>query len=904
MSLQVIGPYEILGALGAGGMGEVFRARDTRLNREVAIKILPKEFASDPQRLRRFEQESKTLAALNHPNILTIYDAGLQDGTPYLVSELLEGQTLREQLSGGALAVRKATDFALQVAQGLAAAHNSGITHRDLKPENIFITQDGRVKILDFGLAKASPRLQSQIANQKSQTDQVDPAASTLLQTTEPGMILGTPAYMSPEQVRGEPADHRSDIFAFGCVLYEMLSGKRVFRRETPAECMSAVLKDDPGPLTDLGSTIAPALERLVQRCLEKRPELRFQSASDLAFSLDNLGSALNPALPKEMLRRGGDSKVKTFGPWVFALLAIAFGISAFLKGTGVSKSSLDLAPPVLRKFELTLDTPGKTSSGGGWLNPAISPDGRKIAYANPDGLWLRWLNRSPASVLLVAGENIAAPFWSPESEDVAYFQGKKLMRVSITGSRPTVIEELPENFQPSPWDDNTGAWLAGGRVIFGVGDSPLYEVPAQGGKAVPVLKPAQGEKVFYNPSALPAGRGVLFLAGSATISLWKPDGTRKVILQVPGGFLRSAAFSPSGHVVFDRWDQLGGIWALPFSLEKLEATGPPFRISDVGYRPTVSGDGTLVCGIGGTAEDSFAARRMVWVSRSGKVLSTVGPALPGLAGQRVSPDGGRVIAMGGDSVDGLELWLIDLTNGQPLAITSNRDQDSLPVWWDNRTVVFGRRDKEGWHVFSKQAEALAHEEVLAPGCFWTASPENKMLIVLGGANERWNYLSMSDPKRELVALPRPLQSLSQPQFSPDGRRLAYWSREPGQSEVYVVDFPGMTRLQQVSRGGGWCPQWSSKTGELFFLSKGGGALFSAKPKAGDEQFEEPSKVFDLPESINPGYPTFPSFYAASPEGDRFLMLQNSQEEPSATHAGRGNAMVVEHWFEEFREKK
>src|SRR6058998_1706213 len=278
---QILGSYKIVAQIGAGGMGEVFRAHDTRLNREVAIKVLPKDFVSDADRLRRFEQEAKTLAALNHPNILTIHDAGVHEGAPYLVSELLEGKTLREEVNGGALPVRKATEYALQIAHGLAAAHGKGIIHRDLKPENIFVTEDGRVKILDFGLAKlrsADAHIRAKGTAGCELADvgirAPDAEASTLAQSTvestEPGMVLGTPAYMSPEQVRGEPADHRADIFAFGCVLYEMLSGTRAFRRNTPVETMNAILAEEPPELVEVNPSVASPLERVARRCLEK----------------------------------------------------------------------------------------------------------------------------------------------------------------------------------------------------------------------------------------------------------------------------------------------------------------------------------------------------------------------------------------------------------------------------------------------------------------------------------------------------------------------------------------------------------------------------------------------------------------------------------------------------------
>src|SRR3989442_1249690 len=290
--------YRIIAPIGAGGMGEVFRARDTRLNRDVAVKVLPKDFVADADRLRRFEQEAKTLAALNHPNVLTVFDAGVHEGAPYLVSELLEGKTLREEMNGDALPVRKAIDYALQIAQGLAAAHDKGVVHRDLKPENIFVTKDGRVKILDFGLAKlrqggrVAPRapLNSGDASDGSRgatspTIRID--ADAIINTTEPGMVLGTPAYMSPEQVRGEPADHRADIFAFGCVLYEMLSGTRAFRRDTPVASMNAVLSEEPPDVDTRNPDVPLALDRVVRRCLEKQADNRFQTAKDLAFAIE-----------------------------------------------------------------------------------------------------------------------------------------------------------------------------------------------------------------------------------------------------------------------------------------------------------------------------------------------------------------------------------------------------------------------------------------------------------------------------------------------------------------------------------------------------------------------------------------------------------------------------------------
>ena len=460
--------YQIIASLGAGGMGEVFRARDTRLKRDVAVKVLPKDLIGEADRLRRFEQETKTLAALNHPNILTIHDAGIYEGAPYLVSELLEGRTLREEMNGGALPVRKAAAYALHIAQGLAGAHTQGIIHRDLKPENIFVTKDGRVKILDFGLAKLRENPKSQIRNLKSK---VDAEARTLAELTEPGRIMGTPNYMSPEQVRGEPADQRSDIFAFGCVLYEVLSGTRAFRRDTPVQSMHAVLTEDPPDLRAARPDVPPALERVVFRCLEKQAENRFQSAKDLAFAIENAGTS------STAFSRAGDGngtpsrfRVGALLPWAIAVLCLAGALGSLLvHRNSPSAATAPGQAGVLRKFDLTLPTPTRSSPHPPpEVHLAISPDGKKFAYANADGLWVRRLDSIEPPVLLAPGEYIPALFWSPQSTEVGYFQGRHLYRIASTGGTPRLIGTAPE---AAPNNLAGGAWL-GDRIIFTTGTS------------------------------------------------------------------------------------------------------------------------------------------------------------------------------------------------------------------------------------------------------------------------------------------------------------------------------------------------------------------------------------------------------------------------------------------------
>jgi hypothetical protein len=436
--------YRITGTVGVGGMGEVFRARDTRLNRDVAIKVLPKDFVSDADRLRRFEQEAKTLAALNHPNVLTVFDAGVHDGAPYLVGELLEGKTLREEMNGGALPVRKATDYALQVAHGLAAAHGKGIIHRDLKPENIFVAKDGRVKILDFGLAKLKqvgrgvPTAPLECGNAPggslgtaSPTIRID--ADAIINTTEPGAVLGTPAYMSPEQVRGEPADHRADIFAFGTVLYEMLSGTRAFRRNTPVESMNAVLNDVPPELTTTHPNIPLPVSRLVERCLEKQSDNRFQSAKDLAFALTEIASA-RPAVPP-----GRGSRARRWrmaAAWVAAVALVGAAYWAGHRGR----------PPV--------ESPASNWRGdrlGGpsiALQPRISPDGNELAFAVMDHgitqVGVMMVESGDWRILTTnrTGGFVADVGWSRKGTEIYYDRGGAVYRVSKYGGEERLVLE------------------------------------------------------------------------------------------------------------------------------------------------------------------------------------------------------------------------------------------------------------------------------------------------------------------------------------------------------------------------------------------------------------------------------------------------------------------------------
>ena len=599
-----LGPYEIVAPLGAGGMGEVYRAKDSRLGREVAIKVLPASFSNDPDRLRRFEQEARAAGILNHPNITAVHDIGTVDGSPYVVTELLVGETLRSRLAGGPLAPRRAIDYALQIAHGLAAAHEKGIVHRDLKPENLFVTKDGRVKILDFGLAKLT------------QPEKAGPQTSLPTETagTEPGVVMGTLGYMSPEQVRGRPADARSDIFSFGAILYEMLSGKRAFHRETAADTMSAILREEPEDLSTTNRQVPPVLDRIIRHCLEKDPEARFHSAHDLAFQLQF------PAAGETSGIAAAPSPKRRTPPALLAMGAIILVLAAALAALVLRRPvNAPAARPVRFSVPIppgTIYSPGEVSRG-----LSISPDGtRLVVEALSNGrrrLFLRPLD-SDKFTELEGTLGASAHFWSPDSRFIAFFADGKVKKVPAAGGP---AEELcPASI------DWVGTWGRDGTILLSQippSEPGIFRVSDRGGEPVRVLGVDPSDPVaLLWPQFLPDGRHFLFQALAPTgkmreLRVGSLD-SRDVRPITP--LASRFEYAEPGYLVYVRDNAL---FAQPFDAKKAALFGEPTLVAEDVHHFFGPGHAAFSVSQAGVIAYQAAKTpvRLVWLDRRGKEL-------------------------------------------------------------------------------------------------------------------------------------------------------------------------------------------------------------------------------------------------------------------------------------------
>ena len=886
--------YQVTSKLGEGGMGEVWRAEDTKLGRAVALKMLPDGFAQDPERLARFEREARVLASLSHPNIAGIYGHEEAEGKRFLVMELVEGQSLAERIQQGPMAIDEVVRIAKQIAEAVEAAHNKGVIHRDLKPANVNITPDGGVKVLDFGLAKA---LVGDPMSGESSGHDLSLSPTLTQAMTGLGVLLGTAGYMSPEQARGKPVDRRADIWAFGCIVYEMLTGQRLFTGETATDVIGAVVHKEPD-LDQLSPKVPTQIRRLLDRCLQKDVNRRLQSIGDARVALQEWLE--NPeAEPADVAgSRPG------WHLWAAAAVVglVGFALGGFLLGSGQQE-----APPVQR-FAVELGEEPLYAGRGAAAVP--SPDGRYLAYAtsmNGTGsLYLRPLDRLE-SLKAASGQSREWPhnaFFSPDSQWLGFFTVGELKKMPVTGGSPITLAEteMPRG----------GSWSGDGRIVFAPGSTGgLSIVPAAGGEVVPLTTVDDGEgfQSHRYPQWLPGDRAVLFTAidssGTRLEIVDVDSGERSVLHE--GGFY--GRYIPTGHVLFVDGD---AVFAMPFDAKRLERTGSPMPVLEgVASFPAggqaqyhVSDTGLLIYRPGSDELDPFT---ISWADRSGKLESLWDNE--GIYGTpRISPDGRR-LAVSIQRGDDWDVWVYDLERDVATRLTFGSGYDADPAWSpDGRYVAFASDREDGqMATYRTRSDGTGEaERLIEPGKLefpaplsWSPDGSRLLLTTPGqnGSEDLW-FLPADGQGDAEPYLTTPFDE-SDAQFSPDGRWIAYRSNETGSDEIYVRSTEGPGKWQ-ISDGGGWQPRWSGAGETLFFRSREG--LNAVGFEAGGDEFRAGrpqllfGEIFGGPQGVQvPGYLFYD--YDVSADGERFVVFPRQTDEES----GSSTVHVITGWFEELR---
>ena len=868
-----LGRYEIRSVIGVGGMGEVYRASDPKIGRDVAIKVLPADFSADKERVARFEQEAQAAGALNHPNIIAVYDVDTQDDVLYVVSELLEGEELRQRLDEGPIPLRKVTEYAQQIVSGLSAAHEKGIVHRDLKPENLFITKDERVKILDFGLAKL----------RDTGTDIHGSDDATLKALTNPGVVMGTVGYMSPEQVRGQMTDHRSDIFSFGLVLYEMITRRRAFQEESLAETMSAIANEEPAEMTESNPNISPSLERIVRRCLEKKPDRRFQSTHDLGFALESLSAPTSSSGSNMTTAVSAIGPETDTSPWpmrALAAVALLLLIGCVVLGVMYIRRPV----PDDRLVSFVIPPPESTINFG---NPTISPDGRTIAFnMTVDGkshLYFRELG-SLTEQRLNGTDDGQALFWSPDSRTIAFFANDKLKKVDVGGGPVQVICNAPRGF--------SGAWNRDGVIIFGGSENGIRRVSAAGGEVTELLPldESRGETRHVWPRFLPDGRHFLYRShnSSATdppeIFVASIDGKeRKSLFKLYKNNYEVFYVAP-GYLLFGR---AAGVMAQPFDATNLEFTGDPVAVlENVGFNPatgrsqfSVSDNGTLVYRAGNLAET-----QLTWFDRQGKEISKVGPS-GNYSDIVLSPDAKKAAATRFLDGNG-DIWVFNMERGVPTRFTFNSTYEGYPAWsQDGKYIIFSStKDGDIPKIYRKIASGAGNDELLidapiAGTIDWSSDGTNILYASRGEKESDDLWVLPLEGERKPYPLLQSAFNENQGHFSPDGRYFAYMSNESGREEVYVQSFPPAGGKWQVSTGGGAQPRWRRDGKELYYIAPDK-KLMAVSVKPGETfEYGTATPLFQTQVSNF----TNANRYDVTADGQRFLInspVETSKEAP------------------------
>ena len=873
MALSVgdkLGPYEIVAPLGAGGMGEVYRARDTKLGRDVAIKVLPEAFARDAERMARFHREAQLLASLNHPNIASIYGFEDSGAIHALVMELVEGPTLADRIKSGAIPLEESLPIAKQICEALESAHERGIVHRDLKPANIKLAANDAVKILDFGLAKA-------LTGDISSTD-ISSSPTISRMATQAGIILGTAAYMSPEQAKGKAVDRRTDIWAFGCVLYEMLTGKMAFSGETATDTLAAVIKSEPD-WSQLPAATPRAIRELLKRCLKKDPRQRLQSIGDARIAVEETLSGAPPDLA--LLATASAPSWRRALPWALAGL-FAFALIAsllFWKLTPLKP----LASPVLSYIPPPLNTTFR-DFGFGAGPVVVSPDGKQLAFSATDengvtSLYVRPL-ASDQSHAVGGTEDAAAPFWSPDGGSLGFFADQKLKTVNLANGNVQVLADASQTTCSAG-----GAWRPSGTILYTPGGcvGPLAGISASGGKPSPASTLENGETAQESPAFLPDGQHFLYVSACPytdlcpSASVWMGSlrsSEQKLVLK--------DAASPhfaAGHLLFFRDNH---VYAQPFDPATGKVSGEASALADA-EAYSVSGNGVLAYQ-GGTLKG-----RMEWLDRSGNPLGSVGPVAV-YNSVKISPDDKYILAEVQDpQSNSSDLWSYPATGGVGTRLTFGPGSKEFSVWSpDGNYIAYTCQPDGKPGICRKPANGSGTEEKL----FTFSSGIREPMVVDWSPDGR--YLSLNEKiattlltetsilplfgdRKPFQVAPVNAQQYSGA-FSPDGRWLAYFSYESGRPEVYVVSFPGPGGKFQISQNGGWNDMWDKK-GHLYFLSMGNRLMEADLGFSGGAvQVKAIHPLFQL------SVPSFASpFYDVSADGSRFLVVTSA--DPNASRS-------------------
>jgi eukaryotic-like serine/threonine-protein kinase len=887
---RTVGHYQITAALGAGGMGEVYRATDMTLGREVAIKVLPADVASDPERLARFRREARVLASLNHPNIAAIHGFEEVDGTAFLTLELVEGEDLAERLRRGPVPTGEAIEIAKQVAEALEAAHERGVIHRDLKPANIKVTPAGMVKVLDFGLAKAWAGDDS--GEHPLRSPSLSPTFAR--DETAAGVILGTAAYMSPEQARGRVVDRRADIWAFGVVVVEMLTGRGLFHGETITDVIAAVVTAEPD-LSTLPPDTPSAVRRLLRRCLQKDPRVRLP---DIGSARVELSEVLSGVSDEDGLAASGVATAPAVRPSrpALTLLGGVLLLGALIGAYVAGRRATPAAPPVpVVRFSMPLEAGLQLDPNA---PPHVSPDGRYLLLeVQNKGRWALWMRRMDSLELeaLAGTDDGVSPFWSPDSRYIAFVAGQQLKRFAVGGGGVQTLGTLDSSFVGG------GAWSPAGTIVLSKGragqntpeGATLVTIPASGGAVRPLttLDPSLGETGHHSPLFLPDGRHLAFTvagnaaaAGAFTIALDAPTERRRLLAE------RTVPEFARGHVLFVRSNTL---LALRFDERTREVRGESRAIAEnvavfapAGLGRFSASSAGLIAYIPAVPSDA----QLAWVTRSGAPLSTIGE--PQQYGQiALSPDNKQVAVELQKANGDYNIWIVDVARGVPTRMTFGGGSDRNPVWSpDGSQIVFGSTRDGPFALYRKsvtdgrpEVRLFETTEALYPEN-WT--PDGRSIV----------YQNAGTPEKGRTAWIRPLDgpstatpivdigfNVDELQVSPDGRLLAYISAESGRYEVYLSPLDGAGRKVRVSIDGGGQPKWRRDGRELFFVSRGKVHAVEIRPGA--------DPVVGLPEPLFELWETGPDFddYAPSADGQRFLVKRPIADKTASVH-------VLMHW--------